>query len=100
LFLQAKELNSITNGRFYIWGRKSTKKDQNDGGARPGSFTMTMHQHKMLCQCSNFWTARNVAVVLNILLSWFGPCLFFLFLRKKLQLNGCRFQDVSNIQEQ
>jgi hypothetical protein len=29
-----------------------------------------------------------------------APCDFFLFLRMKLQLKGCRFQDVSEIQEQ
>jgi hypothetical protein len=55
LFLQAERLPSIATTRFgNVWWSKSTENIQNDGGTSTGSFTVTMCQHILLCQCSNF----------------------------------------------
>ena len=54
LSLKAKMLTRITTERFCnLWRKKSTINAENNSGTRTARLTMTMHCHKMLCQCNN-----------------------------------------------
>jgi hypothetical protein len=64
LFLQAKQLTSITTRKFcYIWGSNSTENIQNDGGTRTGSFIMPMRKAHNALSVQQFLATRNMAMV-------------------------------------
>jgi len=54
LSLKAKTLTRIITERFCnLWSKRSTINVENNGGTRRARLTMTMHWHKILCQCNN-----------------------------------------------
>jgi hypothetical protein len=59
-----------------------------------------MRRHTLLCLCSDFWPQKTWLWSPPSYWPDLAPCDFFLFPKMKSKLKGCRFQDVTEIQEQ